>query len=275
MMPLLLLVATALHDAAWTGDPDKVRQLLDHGAAINARTPETGSTPLDYAVVTNHIAVVDVLLHRGAKINSALTSAASRGYTEITKLLLESGAPVTSAPLEEAAQKGHTEVVKLLLERHADPLPAMRSAVLRGDTAMVTLLAGYGLADGMLHDAALRGYTEIAAILLAKGAEIDARDQYGATPLHTAALKGHMDLVKLLIEHGANINARETDSGSTPLYAAASLGHADVVDVLLDHGADSAIPGKTGRTAAEAATQNGYPEIAQTLLTKGTKNPWN
>ncbi len=275
MMPLLLLVASALHDAAWTGDTDKVRQLLDHGAAINARTPETGSTPLDYAVVTNHIAVVDVLLHRGAKINSSLTIAASRGYTEITKLLLESGAPVTSEPLEEAVQKGHTEVAKLLLDHHADSLPSMRAAVLRGDAPMVQILAGYGLADGMLHDAALRGYTEIAVILLAKGAEIDGRDQYGATPLHTAALKGQMDLVKLLIEHGANINARETDSGSTPLYAAASLGHADVVNVLLERGADAAIPNKTGRTAAEVATQNGYPEIAQTLLPKGTKNPWN
>jgi ankyrin repeat protein len=285
--PLLLvataLVATALHDAAWSGDVDKVRQLLDHDAAINARTPESGSTPLDYAVVTNHLAVAQMLLHSGAKINAALTLAASRGYTDITKLLLDSGAPVTSAPLEEAAKKGHTEVVQLLLEHHADPLPALRNAVLKGEQAMVRILAPQApdlnrkspAGTAPLHDAALRNYPEIAAILLTNGALPDPRDNYGATPLHTAALKGHADLARLLIEHGANVNARETDSGSTPLYAAASLGHADVVKLLLGHAADPALLNKAGHDAAYAATQNGFPEIARILARKGAENPWN
>src|ERR1700736_4466342 len=48
------LGGTALHDAAWAGDKTIVTLLLDHGADVNARHMESSSTPLQYAVITNH-----------------------------------------------------------------------------------------------------------------------------------------------------------------------------------------------------------------------------
>src|SRR3981081_4373742 len=48
---------TVLHDAVWAGDREIVKLLLDAGADVNARHEEAGSTPLEYAVVTNHPAV--------------------------------------------------------------------------------------------------------------------------------------------------------------------------------------------------------------------------
>src|SRR5271166_6548298 len=48
------LGGTALHDAVWAGEKAIVAVLLDAGADVNAHHREGGSTPLHYAVVTNH-----------------------------------------------------------------------------------------------------------------------------------------------------------------------------------------------------------------------------
>ena len=68
--------------------------------------------------------------------------------------------------------------------------------------------------------------------------------------LHSAAEEGRKDVVELLLAHGANVNARsivqsvtkgnlsyETPEGLTPLHLAANMGHEDVAEVLLAHGA--------------------------------------
>ncbi|MBI3281354.1 MAG: ankyrin repeat domain-containing protein, partial [Acidobacteria bacterium] len=51
------LGATPLHDAAWSGDVAMASLLLDHGAVVDARHTDSGSTPLHYAVITNHLEV--------------------------------------------------------------------------------------------------------------------------------------------------------------------------------------------------------------------------
>src|SRR5450759_5488516 len=51
---------TALHDAAWAGDTDVVLLLLSHGADVNARHSDGGSTPLHYAITTNHLSVAEL-----------------------------------------------------------------------------------------------------------------------------------------------------------------------------------------------------------------------
>src|SRR3954447_23960420 len=81
------LGGTPLHDAAWGGDLAIVQFLLDKGADPNAKHLESNSTPLDYAVITNHRDVVELLLGRGAKLNpTALHLAANRGYVGIGEL---------------------------------------------------------------------------------------------------------------------------------------------------------------------------------------------
>ncbi|MBX5496613.1 MAG: ankyrin repeat domain-containing protein, partial [Bryobacteraceae bacterium] len=56
------LGGTALHDAAWAGEREVVEALLDAGADVNAEHTEAGSTPLHYAVITNHLEIVKLLL---------------------------------------------------------------------------------------------------------------------------------------------------------------------------------------------------------------------
>src|ERR1041384_2551695 len=57
--------ARPLHEAAWSGNLALVDLLLARGADVNARHAEAGSTPLHYAVITNHPAVVRTLLDHG------------------------------------------------------------------------------------------------------------------------------------------------------------------------------------------------------------------
>ena len=73
--------------------------------------------------------------------------------------------------------------------------------------------------------------------LLAKGAEVNARNAYGWTPLHIAAAGGDPTVVALLLKHGANVHA-QSHIGSTPLDNATTRGGRQaVIDLLLAHGA--------------------------------------
>jgi ankyrin repeat protein len=73
--------------------------------------------------------------------------------------------------------------------------------------------------------------------MLAAGADINARDDEGKSPLYFAAKAGHAEAAEALIARGAEVDAR-MKGGYTPLFAAAAEGHLRATRVLLDHGAN-------------------------------------
>lgn len=92
-----------LHRAANAGDAVLVRQLLDSGSPVNA-FDELGKTPLHYAVLGEHFAVVELLLRSGADINA---------HDERV---------ISNTPLGEASRTCSLRMARLLVESGADPM---------------------------------------------------------------------------------------------------------------------------------------------------------
>ena len=100
--------------------------------------------------------------------------------------------------------------------------------------------------DCVLHDAALKGFTRIADLLVSHGANVNARNSAGATPLHDAALAGQAAVITILLDQGADINVRDTEYRGHPLFNAASWGRADAVRLLLEARSRSDNPEQIG-----------------------------
>lgn len=88
-----------------------------------------------------------------------------------------------------------------------------------------------------LLDAAVKGDAPKAGELIRKGAQVDAADGDGWTPLHIAACHGYRDVAELMVVKGADVDAAD-GNGRTPLFYADENGHREVAKLLFEHGAD-------------------------------------
>ncbi|MGC4043949.1 MAG: ankyrin repeat domain-containing protein, partial [Armatimonas sp.] len=173
----------------------------------------------------------------------------------IVKALLDRGADVNArdesgmTPLMSAVFIGHIRTIQLLLERGADPRPRSK------DSAIVVTNRGYtGLST--VHGRTAMHYAtdvygksiRIFQLLLAHGADINARDGYGSTPLSTMAAYGQIEPIRFLLRHGAQVNVKD-QTGMTPLMYAANSHYMDILKALLASGADVNARDKEGKTA--------------------------
>jgi len=119
-----------------------------------------------------------------------------------------------------------------------------------------------------LHDAAFEGDADTVRMLIEAGADVNAKDAHGATPLHLAVA----NTARVLIEAGADVNA-EDPYGQTPLHGAAFEGDADTAQVLIEAGADvNALTSiGDGDTPLNYAELNGHADIAKLLRDEGAE----
>jgi tankyrase len=120
------------------------------------------------------------------------------------------------------------------------------------------------------------GYTVVAKILLQAGADTDARDARGLTPLLIACGKiayGYKDIAEALIKRGALFNVRDT-LGFTPLLLSLSGGSIEIAKLLIVRGADVLARTRKGETALSLAKQSKDAVdagIVELLISKGAK----
>lgn len=133
-----------------------------------------------------------------------------------------------------ASLNGHVECVRLLIENGAEVNVKSRSNwrfVFAGHTEFAYGIQ-YRSGRTALMNAALRGHADIAQILLAKGADVNAKTSSGWTALMAAAAMGHGDVVRILCEKGADVKTRDKDYGVTALRLATDKGHDNIVEIL-------------------------------------------
>lgn len=88
---------------------------------------------------------------------------------------------------------------------------------------------------------------------IAAGSDLNAKDEYGSTPLTIAATFGKTEVARALIEAGADVNLQNNE-GSTPLHTAAFFCRTEILEMLLNHGADKEIRNNFGHTALETVS---------------------
>ena len=210
-----------------SGDLARVQDLLRTDPSLVEVRTEQGVSSLMLAVYHSRQQVVDFLINRVPQLNFHESVALGRldrveSLSQADPSLLEMFSPDGFTPLALAAFFGHGKVVKWLLERGADPnIPA------RNATKVMPLHSAAAQRDS-------QSATAISKDLLEHGAQVNASQQAGWTPLHQAAASGNVELLKLLLSHGADRRAVSED-GRTPIQMAEANNHRLAADILRQH----------------------------------------
>jgi len=261
--------ADDIHEMVIRADLMKVKSLIETDPRlVNSRNNE-GKTPL--AVATSRL-----------KQFLPLEMFEIQKRKSIISLLIANGAKISD--LTEAIAAGNMEKVSLFIQENAQAKSDMN---------------GF---QTPLHCAAFWGQKEISRLLIAKGADVNARGPEG-TPLHLSAMLGYSGVTELLLSQGAHVDDRD-DSGQTPLHKAVKMGSlicydprdglfrnvdpdldkektdefVEVIRLVIASGADvnkwQQINGLADLTPLHIASIKGCRKTAEILITAGSKlNP--
>ncbi|KAF2295542.1 hypothetical protein GH714_033164 [Hevea brasiliensis] len=183
-------LAFRVNSAAYHGDLYELKGFVRAGADLN-KTDYDGRSPL-------HLA-------------------ASRGYEDITLLLIQEGVDINvkdkfgNTPLLEAIKYGHEHVASLLVKEGAglsldDPGSFLCSIIAKGDSDLLKRILSNGIDPNSkdydhrtpLHVAASEGLHIMAKLLLEAGASVFSKDRWGKTPLDEGRMSGNKNLIRLL-----------------------------------------------------------------------------
>ena len=266
---------TALMAAAYYGHKSVVKSLLEAGANPNILSDDEGlgkgMTALMLSAgsffASNRQAIAKLLIANGADINQqglcgktaiVYAALAGSGYRDCVETLIAAG-----ADLDLRDDRGHTvltmvaaaenyQMLNLLIQAGAstaglESIQLIQAATVGNVERVRSLLAtnrvNLDLDRGAaIGNAAAAGHTEIVALSIQAGANVNLSNRAGFTPIASAAYAGHGEIVRLLIDAGADIQAPASESHSYSALEYAQMGlyqfdredrqHAQIVRLL-------------------------------------------
>ena len=289
-----------LHSACDSGALDVVKMLVEAGAEVRAKSDD-GETSFTMAAAHGHTETVCYLLGLpDVDVNhgnfNALQCAAMNGHTEVVRVLIDAGADIDikdnydgCSPLHYACESESLESVKMLVRAGA----GVRATNHRGETCLVRAVhaAHYGDTEILRYLVCLpevdvnyrqggnctalhyavdeKPRTDVIQVLIDAGADIDAKNSEGRSPLHSACASGELDVVKMLVEAGAGVRATN-DRGEPCLFLAARCGHTETVRYLVGLPEVDVNRRYAGNyTALQCALENEETDVVQVLIDAG------
>jgi ankyrin repeat protein len=200
----------ALGLAIFNGNYDLASFLIDSKSNVN-KADTQGFTPLFWAVdrrnmetapnfpwmvTADPLPLVRKLLDAGANPNALVNNT--------PRARMRAGSPriVFATPLMRAAFSGDLDLTKLLLSKGADP-----AIVSKDYETMVEAAAGLGFIQGYSKGRPAAERLEVVKLLVGLGADVNAADDYGITPLMAAANMGEVSIIQYLVDRGADLGA--------------------------------------------------------------------
>lgn len=242
---------TALHVAAWFGQPLVVKRLLEAKADVAAR--DFGQQiPLHLGVLSKNEEVIRMLVKAGSNIHapdrnqvSSYDQALQAGQTNLANLLLsEAPNPKTSNPqgnttLHLAVLNGDVKTIEQLLQKNADAkatnasgLSPLHLALEHNRMDIVQVMTNRGATIDVFAAASLGRLEQVTQMLQAQPDLMEKTNAGGKTVLHWAAAAGQSALVTNLLDLKAQVDVKDLNK-ATPLDLAAMNGHSNVVEQLL------------------------------------------
>jgi ankyrin repeat protein len=197
----------SVFDAARAGDIEAVRRAFASG--FDPATPDRDGRTIHQIAKERRHQAIEMLARdlQGGSIRSGAELEALQG-------------------IASAAQAGDVDALRQRLDSRPD---------------LINALAGRGFPKATaLHLAAFRNQHEAARLLIARGADLDAREfPDNAVPLHFAAMYGDLEMIRLLVEAGADVDGKGDDPEVGILGWASCFKQVreDVAEYLLSHGA--------------------------------------
>ncbi|HEV7226526.1 MAG TPA: ankyrin repeat domain-containing protein, partial [Pirellulales bacterium] len=179
--------------AAKAGDSAVIARLLDSGASLIDTRDNNGWTLLCHAALNGHTALARLLIGRGAdvRLNQPIHYAGQRRHKEICCMLVDAGAV---DHLVDSKDERAAAAYRAMYRFDAQGLaPILEN---QPDIARVRQVDG----STMLHEAATNGAIDIVRSLVQAGAELDAKNDRGQTPLDRAIIHNQLDAGRLLID---------------------------------------------------------------------------
>ena len=267
---------TCLFYAAQHGHTETVRYLVGLPEVDVNHKGERG-TAVNVAAIANHADMVEVLIDAGADIEakdvsghnagrSPLHVASQRGNLRVVEVLVKAGAGMCVTDnggetcLSLAAFNGHTEIVRTLL---CMPEVDVNQSNTRGYTSL-------HLAVSRKHYQVFQKRSAVCQVLIDAGADVEAKDDMGFSPLHFACEAEKLEIVQMLVEAGADVCVVD-GNGIPGLLIAAAGGHTETVRYLVGlRGVDVNHRDIAGFTALKHARLNGHAGVEKVLLKHGS-----